>query len=448
MRIVLDYLFRRRIGNEGISEKTFKQRLKELAWIREELQNERGGNASFCELPYSRSVLKSVIRKAELFRKRFRYMVVVGIGGSSLGARTLIDALSPKKEDVKFLDNIDPYYLSSQLRSIPLRETLVCVVTKSGSTAETVAVFLILCERLKRSLGNRWRKNLLIVTDPERGPLRRLARRYRIKSLSIPPYVPGRFSVFTPSGLLPAAFAGVNVEGLLDGAARMDTHIKDAVYGMDTPFLSAVADSLLWKKKRILVLFTYSSALRRFADWASQLWAESLGKRNSADGRVIHTGQTPLPALGVTDQHSLLQLFAEGPHDKVYNFIEVKYAEDRIEIPLIFTDVEEFIYLAGKSLKALFESELSGTRDSLVRNGRPVMRLILEALTPVEMGAIMQFFMVRTVYLAKILSVNPFDQPGVELGKKITYSLMGRKGYEDLPKCDEGASPMRWEFKV
>jgi len=445
MRVILDSLLSKNTGTEGVSEESLKRRLKELAPMRSALKKEKN---RFFEPSYARKCLKSVLAKVETFRERFDFVAHIGIGGSSLGAQTLIDALAPRKRSVRFFDNVDPSFVSERLRNLPLKRTLVSVVTKSGSTVETVSLFLLLAKRLKEALGPRWRQNLLVITDPTKGPLRRLAEEHKIESLSIPTKTPGRFSVFTPAGLFSAAFAGVDIGRLLEGAARMDSQTEGSPPEADTSFVCAVADSLLWQKKNILVVFTYSSPLRRLADWLSQLWAESLGKREATDGKIVETGQTPLPALGVTDQHSLLQLFVEGPPDKVYNFIEVEDARNDLSIPEdVFADAEEFTYLGGKELKHLFDSELAGTRNALLERGRPILRLILDSLTAEEVGALMEFLMLRVTYLAGIISVNPFDQPGVELGKRITYSLMGREGYEDSRPSDEDFSA-DWSFEI
>lgn len=448
MRIIFDGLSRETIGEQGISIAYLKRRLKILSFLKDTVQMEKNSIAKLREVIYDRRTLNSVLEVAQNLRKRFRYLAVIGIGGSSLGAQALVSALAEQPERIAFFDNIAPEALFSSLKKLPLKNTALNIVSKSGSTTETVALSMVLCDLLKKKVGEKWKEHIVITTDPRKGALRRLSQEFKLKALSIPPEISGRFSVFTPVGLFVAGFAGVNVNELLNGAMRIDKHSRKSEAGKDAVFAAAVCDSLLWRKKRVFVIFSYSTALKKFGDWVAQLWAESLGKLQNTKGEEIHSGQTPIITLGTTDQHSLLQLFVEGPADKVYNFIEVEKPKQDVRIPQIFDREMGFTHFQGKTLGQLLKNELIGTLGALLKKRRPIMRIVLDELSAEEVGALMQFFILRVVYLAKILGINPFDQPGVELGKKITNSLLGIKDYEDLRPIAELAKSERWSFEI
>ncbi|MCX7704161.1 MAG: glucose-6-phosphate isomerase [Planctomycetota bacterium] len=417
MQAVFDLLLKRRIGREGIEQNLLKRNLKKFSPIRKKLIS-TPFIVKLSEIVDEKEEIEKLGDFANRLRKKFSHLVVLGIGGSSLGAQTLVSALAKLPHRVLFLDNIDPHYVLTSLKRLPLKKTLVNAVSKSGETVETKALFSVLCERLKRAVGDDWRNHIIITTDIQKGGLRRLASLHNLTTLPFPSEIGGRFSVFTSAGLLPAAFAGVNIKSVIEGATRVLNLLEEPTAENDPAFLSAICDFCLLSRKNILVLFVYSSKLRKFSDWVAQLWAESLGKRTDV-------GQTPLSAIGVTDQHSLLQLFVDGPADKVYNFVEVKRREKDLTVPNLFED-EHTETSEEESLGRLFESELVGTRTALFLRGRPIMRIILDKISPSEIGALLQFFILRVLYLSFILRVNPFDQPGVEQGKRITRMLIGR----------------------
>lgn len=355
----------------------------------------------------------------------FKKMVLVGIGGSSLGARLLVEAFG-RSERIVVLDNVDPDWLGWQLRRIGRKWTL-CIVTKSGTTAETAAVSLLLLPKLRALYKGRWRNAITVITDPERGPLRRWARENRIRSLEVPSAVPGRYSVLTTVGLLPAAFCGVDVERVVAGACGVFGLVGEAAEE-DVSWKAALCDFAHWRRRNVSVLFVYRGRLRRLCDWFAQLWAESLGKRLTEDGSQKPTGQTPLGAVGVTDQHSLLQLFAEGPDDKVYTLVVPSRTTSRLRIERNPGGPEEWGYLAGRSLWELFSAEATGTEATLIRERRPLLKIVLDGPPEEDVGALLAFFMMRTIYTAALLGVNPFNQPGVEYGKKVARKMLGGSG--------------------
>jgi len=377
-----------------------------------------------------------VAKEAQRLRRKFKKMVLVGIGGSALSARLLSEAFGQHRR-LSVLDNVDPEWVAAQMKGLG-RSFCLCVVTKSGTTAETAALTSILLPRLRKLHGREHRKAVVVITDPEKGPLRAWARKERITCLAIPPDVPGRFSVFTPVGLLPAAFCGVDVSALLEGAERLFGKLNSCAED-DPAWIAALGDYVHWRKRRICVLFVYSGMLARLRDWFVQLWAESLGKRRRLNGSVSPTGQTPLGALGVTDQHSLLQLFAEGPDDKTYTLVVKEDAAKAIKVPEDAGGPKQWGYLVGRRLNALFCAEAFGTEATLIKEKRPLLKVVLEDGKEEELGALLAFFMMRTAYVASLIEVNAFNQPGVEYGKRLARAML-------LSEKSEAA--VRWRRQI
>jgi glucose-6-phosphate isomerase len=271
----------------------------------------------------------------------------------------------------------------------------------------------------------------VVTTDPQKGPLRRLVAREGFPSLTIPANVGGRFSVLTPVGLLPAALVGIDLEELLAGARFMDQRLKAAQPRQN---LAQRLASLYYlfgtiKQRSILVIMPYATALTGLADWFCQLWAESLGKKFALNGTVINAGTTPVRALGVTDQHSQLQLYREGPQDKLITFLQVEKFQHRVKLPDLFAD-PDLSYLGGRSLNELFQAERQATAFNLMKEARPSLTLRLPEINAFTIGQLIYLLEVVTVTAAGLFKVNPLDQPGVEGGKKTTYGLMGRPGFE------------------
>ena len=242
----------------------------------------------------------------------------------------------------------------------------------------------------------------------------------------------GRFSVLSAVGLVPAALVGIDIRKLTRGAAEM-THLSwTPDLQQNVALRSALCHWLIWtrKNKPIQVAFPYSNYLWGTAFWFRQLWAESLGKARNRAGEVIHTGQTPVAALGTTDQHSQVQLYIEGPNDKVFTFWAVSKFRGNGKIPTKRTGLAAFDALAGQSLAKLIDAERRSTAAAMVENGRPNCTVTLEKVDEAHIGAFLQMMEFQTAFLGELLNINAFDQEGVELGKKLTYGLMGRKGFE------------------
>jgi glucose-6-phosphate isomerase len=395
----------------------------------------------FRELPYRDEYAKSVSDLARECAGRFSNLVNLGIGGSSLGGNALVSALAGpqgnhQKVSVFFPENVDPDSFSRLLDSLDLEKTIFSVVSKSGSTAETTAQFLVVRDLLISRFGpGGYRERVVAITDPKKGDLRRLAEEDRLRTLPFPDGVGGRFSVLCPAGLFPAAMAGIDINEVLAGAREMDKRCRVSDLFQNPALLFAILLYLSNHRGRGMVVFwPYSDLLIPAADWFRQLWAESLGKRNSVDGAVVHAGQTPIRAVGVTDQHSQLQLYIEGPRDKVICFLAVNDYRTVVEIPDAGIKIPSFSYLQGKTLNSLIRAEQEATEMSLTKAGRPNCKLVFPRLAAIHLGEYFYLLEVATAFAGTLFQIDPFDQPGVEEGKKLTFGMMGREGYEDKLK--------------
>ena len=395
------------------------------------------GEIGFFDLPWAAETVRRVQELADSFGQIFENVLVLGIGGSGLGTVMLRDALlrpfwnerTAEERDhfprLYVLDNPDPSTVSSLLDGLDLGRTLINVISKSGSTAETMALYLVVRERLARQVeADQVRGHFLFTTDPGRGALRRIAEAEGIATLPVPPHVGGRYSVLSPVGLWPAAATGVDLGALLAGAGAMAERCRgDALLANPAGLFATLLHAADVEGGRpIHVLMPYSDRLRSLALWFQQLWAESLGKELK--------GPTPLPAIGATDQHSQVQLFMEGPQDKVVVFVAVEEVGDPVVIPRLHGEIAELGYLGGHTLGELLDVERRASAEALRRAGRPSLTLELERIDEQEVGALCMLLQIATVYAGALYGVNPLDQPGVELGKRLTYGLLGRAGFE------------------
>ncbi len=429
LRIDFKNMLRDRVGRQGVTPAELQKLWEQAQRLLQEIKAERAnGNHPFLDLPYQREVANRIKGIAEGLRAWVKDFVVLGIGGSALGNIALHQALNPPYRSVEcrihVIDTVDPDLFAGLLGSLNLKNTVFNVISKSGTTLETVAQFLIARERLRSSLGGDYPKHIITITDPEDGALRRLAEGEGYVQLFIPKGVGGRYSVLSPVGLLSAAVSGINIDELLEGAAEMDRSILGGVAGPLTienfeenpAMLGACLQYLSYKKgKHITVIMPYSSALEAVGEWFCQLWAESLGKKFSLKGKVVNSGQTPVRAVGPTDQHSQLQLYMEGPFDKIITFLAVERFKSSVEIPLSLEP--DFQHLSGHTLAELMEAERRGTEQALTEAGRPNYTVYLPELSAFHVGALLYMLQVQTALAGKLFGVNPFDQPGVEAGK-------------------------------
>jgi len=363
------------------------------------------GMPAFAELAHADT--KEIEQFAREQKGKWEHVVILGMGGSSLGARAVLDAVQTRRAPVfHFLDTVDPLAVDTLFRSVRLRKTLFLVISKSGSTLETLANFFVIREKL----GKNWRKQIVIITDSKSGYLRQLATKEGLPSFEIPEQVGGRYSVFSPCGLLPAALAGIRIRELLAGARE--------VQASEAFHFALVQAELFTQKRNITVTCPYSQRLRTLGDWYAQLLAESIGKHEKI-------GITPESSVGPADQHSKLQLWMEGPDDKLYLFFGVEQFVKDFNLPSKLP--AEFAHLKSKSLQAILAAELTGTVGALQEAGRPLALFDVPDLSPRSIGWLLQFFMLEVAFLGEILGVDPYDQPGVERGKVIAKELLQKK---------------------
>jgi glucose-6-phosphate isomerase len=404
------------------------------------------GGQRWMDLPSDTALVAEIETFAAEVRARYQDFILVGIGGSSLGAIATVQALTHPFRNVlpsaarggpRFfvLDNPDPEKVAATLATVDLASTLVNVVTKSGQTAETMANFLAARQALEAAVGpEQARQQIVATTDPAEGLLRTLADQEGYRTFPVPPGVDGRMTVLSAVGLLPAAICGCDVGGLLAGARAMRARTATADVRENPAYLLAalciLADTRL--DKSILVTMPYADALFGLSDWFRQLWAESLGKRLSLDNEVVFTGQTPIKALGAIDQHSQIQLYTEGPNDKLMSLIAVGNYRAEVTIEGVPDGIPELDYLRGAELGQLLQREQLATAWALTEAQRPNFTIGVPTIDAAILGELFYLYELQTVMAGALLNVNPFGQPGVEAGKNATYALMGREGYETL----------------
>ncbi len=458
MRLTLDFnhMMEEFVGKgEGFSRKdidALQERLKTAARAMTDKRTQ--GKMDWRELPYNQQeVVQDILETAKGIKKRFDAFVVLGIGGSALGPIAVQQALnhmhynelSKEKRNgcpkLYVLDNVDPERMEALFDIIDVEKTVFNVVTKSGSTSETMAQFLLIRDKLKEKVGSRYPEHLVATTDPEKGNLIKIARAEGLKTFYIPQGVGGRFSELTPVGLLAAAVCGIDIEEMLAGAAYMDELCAEEDVWKNPASMAAVLQYLAMEAgKNISVMMPYADGLKFMADWYAQLWAESLGKRFTPEGEEVFVGQTPVKALGVTDQHSQVQLYTEGPFDKVITFLGVEHYRTKKEIPSGYEEIPAVSFLGGHTFNALIHAEQAATEYALFKAHRLNQTITLPEINAFTIGQLLYFLEVKTAFAGELLNINAFDQPGVEEGKNATYALLGRPGYEEK-KAELDAKP-------
>lgn len=477
--IALDYAncLSDRVGPHAIDPADIDRAQARMAELTRSLESTRGEgwerwrNLSFDPMrsQHTRAVMKIVNEK----RARCDNLIVLGIGGSALGNIALQNALNPQTWNLLsrevggrngprlfILDNVDPHFVGDVLEFVKqsdptFERTIVNVISKSGETAETAAQFMIARALLKDALGAKYAQHVIAITDPAKGTMREICDREGYRTLPVPEGVGGRFSVLSPVGLFSAAMCGIDIDGMLDGAAAMDTRCRNEnLRENPAAMLAFLLITFAQKGKRSHILMPYSNALYSLADWFRQLWAESLGKRFDKSGKEIFAGATPIKALGTTDQHSQVQLYREGPNDKVIGFVDVGIEASRhqgiegedITIPTGL-GVANLNYLEGRTLGELIHAEKRATEYALVESQRPNFTITFPRLDAYHVGEFIQLWQVATAYAGLILNIDAYDQPAVETGKLATFGLMARPGYQDwMQKVDATLPPTEWSM--
>lgn len=432
------------IGNEqGISEQELLANAEKAKNAFEYcLANSGKGMMGWTELATSQDeIVEDILTTAKHIRENFKAFVVLGIGGSALGPIAVFQALChlhynelpEDKRGPKFYveDNVDPERMNALLDVIDVKTTMFNVITKSGATSETMSQYLIITDLLQKALGKDFASHVIATTDSEKGNLIKLAKKEGFKTYYIPSSVGGRFSELCPVGLLPAAVLGVDIKEFLAGVKDMkDMSVSDD-YRKNAPLCSALLQYISMQKgKNISVMMPYADSLKYIADWYSQLWAESLGKAVDLQGNVVNVGQTPVKSLGVTDQHSQVQLYTEGPFDKVVTFIAVDKFRSSYVIPQGLPDFPDVNFLCGNDLATLLNNERIATEYALTKAKRANRTIYMPEVNARTLGQLLYFFMLETAYCGAMLGIDAFNQPGVEEGKKATFALFDRKGFE------------------
>jgi glucose-6-phosphate isomerase len=404
------------------------------------------GNQRWIALPDNLELAGELRDFAAAEGPKYRDLILVGIGGSSLGAIATVQALAhpfrnllsdDQRGGPRFfvLDNPDPKKVAATLETVDLDRTLVNVVTKSGQTAETMANFLVVKDALEQAVGvDRARRQIVATTDPAEGLLRQLADQEGYRTFPVPPGVDGRQTVLSAVGMLPAALCGVDVHAMLEGAAAMREACRPTDLRANPAALFAALAYLAHsrKHKSILVMMPYADSLFGIADWFRQLWAESLGKRYCVTGGEVFAGQTPIKALGAIDQHSQIQLYTEGPNDKLICLTSVEQYRSQVSISSTPESLPDLAYLNGAELGQLLDRERHATAWALTKAERPNLTISIPTVDAAIVGELFFMHEFQTVLAGALYGVNPFGQPGVEAGKNATYALMGREGYESL----------------
>lgn len=412
----------------------------------EKVNSQRGQNMmGWTELPFNQTlVVKDIIATAKQIKKEFDNFVVLGIGGSALGPKAVFNALChlrhnelPKKirkaPKLYVEDNVDPERMNALLDVLDLNKTIFNVITKSGATSETMAQYLIIVNILKNKFGKDFSKHIIVTTSETKGNLIKIAKEEGFKTFFIPDGVGGRFSQLCPVGLLPAAVVGIDIKSLLKGAALMDKASKKKDIYSNPALMSALLQYLSIKKgKNISVMMPYADSLRDIADWYCQLWGESLGKAKDLDGNVVNVGQTPVKALGVTDQHSQVQLYVEGPFDKVITIIGVEKFRNDVLIPRGCENFPDVNFLCGHTMSELINTERRATEYALKKANRLNYTILLSEVNAFNLGQLLYLFEMQTAFIGAMLNIDAFNQPGVEGGKNATYALFGKRGYEQV----------------
>ncbi len=407
----------------------------------------KAGQLGYAALPTNTEYRKQVMDLVGRYRGNTTDMIVLGIGGSALGSLALQAALNPATYNLMsdrarggprlfVLDNVDPALVGDTLKLLGrrLKTTLVNVISKSGETAETASQFMIFREMLRKKIGNDFASRIVATTDTEKGTLHEIAKADGYAMLPVPGDVGGRFSVLSPVGLFSAAMCGIDIDALLAGAAAMANRVTDGEWQNNPACVLAAIKHLMFtrKGKPMHVMMPYSNRLYLLADWYRQLWAESLGKANTRDGLEVFTGPTPIKALGTTDQHSQVQLYREGPNDKLTVFLAATKHPRDVRVPDVFGDRPGLAYLRKAKLSKLLNAEKQATEYALAMSRRPSVTIQFPEINAFTVGEFIYLYEFTTSLCGELLNINAYDQPAVELGKKATFALMGRDGYEDM----------------
>ncbi|HUI16773.1 MAG TPA: hypothetical protein VL244_03845, partial [Alphaproteobacteria bacterium] len=420
-RQIVEACFAERIGPHGLTRAEYEGSLAATAPVLLRLRAAHAdGSLPLLRLPETRADLAAIEHHAARMRQSFRDLVVLGTGGSSLGGQALVALLDqdfgprPDAPRLRFLDNIDPERFETLFHAVDLRHTGFLAISKSGATPETIAQLLVSFAAVRAAVGeSAARRHFTMITAPGDSPMRRFAERFGISVLDHDPEIGGRFSVLTLVGLLPACVAGADIAALREGAGSVSAVLlAGAEPAALAPAVGAAIAVALQSHHAMAgnVIMPYVDRLAAFGMWFRQLWAESLGKGGK--------GSTPARALGTVDQHSQLQLYLDGPADKMFTLVLAAQERKGRALPADLASEPGLGYLAGATMGDLLAAEQRATYDTLVAAGRPVRLLAVERVDERTLGALLMHYMLEVIIAADLLGVDPFDQPAVEDGKR------------------------------
>ena len=452
------------IGTEhGITADQLKQLAEETSPLISQLNKERkDGRTPYRDLPFNKEISRKVKELVAELKDRCENLVVLGIGGSALGNIALQTALNPYMHNFDdaqrpgprlfVFDNIDPVQFGLFLDWVGdrLDKTIFNVISKSGQTIETLSQFMIIRQLLLDKLGPEDYKNrIVITTDPEKGPLRRIAEKDNLRRLEVPQGVGGRFSVLSAVGLFGAAMCGVDIDSLLAGARDMDSRVSCEDFYKNPAAVNAAINYHFYNRgKKISVMMSYSYALKDLSDWYRQLWAESLAKAKDLTGNDVHIGPTPIKALGATDQHSQVQLYLEGPNDKLFTFLQVNNFDKKLKIGPAPDGVPELAFLAGKDLSTLLNNEKKATEYALLHYKRPCLTVVFDEVNPYTVGQFIYLYEVTTSFAGALFKINTYDQPAVKFVREAIPTFMGKPGCEKLAQQMQPLTEIDGDFLV
>lgn len=401
------------------------------------------GESGFFELPYQDPApLLDLVKKC----KGFDHLVVLGVGGATIAPYAVFRALITPfwnqldsktrggAPQVHFLQNPDPLAINDLAEALDPKKTLYYLITKSGNTAESNAIYLWLDAFLKKKVGkNALTRHLILATDPGKSPLAELAAKEKCEVVAIPTNLSDRFNVLGHASIFPVALCGLDVSTLLAGAADMDKRCRHPKAMENPAYMHSLIHYLLTRKRRktIHAMMVFANRLDGFVDWYSHLLSVSLGKMLNKKGKAVHVGPGPAQCLGPSGCYGQMQLYQEGPFDKVTTLVAVSSPAVDAEIPAAPPKVEAISYLGGTTFNTLVDQAYVGAAQVMTSTGRPNLSIILDDVTPATLGGLVYMLQLSTAMSAELYGIDAFNQPGIDLNKQAVFAQLGRPGFED-----------------
>ena len=429
------------LENSNIKQEDVMEYADKVEKIHEEFHNNSKNESEFLgwlDLPtdYDKKEIEKIKKSAKKIQKDSDVLLVIGIGGSYLGARAIIEALTntfynllskEQRKTPQILyagNNLNPNYINDLIDIIGNKDISINVISKSGTTTEPAIAFRIFRELLENKYGlEEAKKRIYVTTDKENGALKQIADEEGYTTFVIPNNIGGRYSVLTPVGLLPIATAGINIDKLLDGARFAQEKYLDKSLKYNDCYKYAVVRNILYKdNKNVEILASYEPKLHYLIEWWRQLFGESEGKENK--------GIYPASAEFTTDLHSIGQYIQEGSKNLFETIINIDESVSEMFINQDEDNLDQLNYLVGKKLSYINKKAMEGTIEAHVEGGVPNILINIDRLNEHSIGHLIYFFELACAMSAKLLGVNPFNQPGVENYKRNMFKLLGKPGYE------------------